>query len=60
MPLRSAGIKPARMSEDLPLPEAPITARKEVSFSLTARFFMSSARPKKNDESSSLKVRSPR
>src|SRR6266508_988980 len=47
MPLRRAGINPARTSEDLPLPDAPMTARKEVSLSLSARSSMSFARPKK-------------
>ena len=52
-PARSAGTSPARTSEDLPLPEAPTTARKRARLSISTSRCTSRSRPKNSFASSS-------
>ena len=58
-PRRRAGIRPARTSDDFPLPESPITARKPVCESRSASWADSRSRPKKRRESSTSKLARP-
>jgi hypothetical protein len=37
VPIRRAGIRPARTSDDFPMPEGPITARKRLIFNDSRR-----------------------
>ena len=59
LPERNAGIIPARTSDDLPLPEAPTTARNLSSRMRPTSFAVKTSRPKKREASSSLKNRNP-
>ena len=59
-PPRSAGMIPARASEDLPLPDAPTTARKRPAFSRSIARWVSASRPKKSSASASSNGRKPR
>ena len=58
-PRRSAGIRPARTTDDLPLPLGPTTARKRVCFTRLTSSSTSSSRPKKSTASPSSNARSP-
>ncbi|HNY34006.1 MAG TPA: hypothetical protein PKK68_05050 [Methanothrix soehngenii] len=58
---RRAGIRPAPITEDLPLPDGPSTARKRGSFArLDSSLSTSRLRPKKNSASDSVNAASPR
>ena len=66
-PRRRAGIKPARASEDLPLPEAPISIRKRSSLGVPKPWpkrysssWILATRPKKSPACSGWKVFRPR
>src|SRR5512133_2367648 len=58
-PRRSAGMTPARTSDDFPLPEAPMMARKRVLFRRLTILATSASRPKKRDASFSSKTCMP-
>ena len=58
-PRRSAGISPARTTDDLPLPLGPTTARKRVSPSRSSSCSTSASRPKKSAASASSNARRP-
>ena len=58
-PRRSAGIRPARTTEDLPLPLGPTTARNRVCASRLTSSSTSSSRPKKSAASPSSNARRP-
>ena len=62
-PRRSAGIRPARTTDDFPEPDGPTTARnRDASSSCSSRprsRFVTASRPKKSPASASRKARSP-
>ena len=58
-PVSSAGIRPARTSEDLPQPEGPTTARKRRSLRRFNKSSVCSSRPKKMYASSRVNGRNP-
>src|SRR5205814_4636822 len=58
-PLCSAGIRPERTRDDLPLPDVPTTARKRVDRSRRSSSSMSFSRPKNRWSSSGSKGRRP-
>src|SRR3989442_15864874 len=58
-PVQSAGRSPALSTEDLPLPDGPITARKAVSDKRTASSATSSSRPKNQSASSGWNASRP-
>ena len=57
---RSAGTRPARTSDDLPLPDGPRTARKRLAFSCSRMAWTSPSRPKKRSACASSNVWRPR
>ena len=57
---RSRGIRPARTTEDLPLPEAPTTATRLLFSTAVSRMPVKASRPQKNGWSSSRNGRRPR
>lgn len=60
-PLRRAGTRPAPITEDLPLPDGPRTARKRCSFArLDSSLSIYRPRPKKNSALDSVNAASPR
>src|SRR5215467_8521376 len=58
-PLKSEGTRPARTSEDLPLPEVPTMAKKRHKRSLRSKSSISFSRPKKTRSSSAPNGRRP-
>ena len=57
---RRRGIRPARTTDDLPLPDAPTTATREVRSTASTSFSVNASRPKKKAASSSRNGRRPR